>query len=88
MGNEITLFPNPVSSALNIEFAANATSSGDVEVLIFNANGQIVYREESSVLGGNGATIQMDLSALETGHYLIQLQDANGSTNRANFVKL
>ena len=88
LGNEITLFPNPVSAELNIEFSDNATTSGHVEVLVFNANGQIVLREESTVLGGNGAMIQVDLRALEPGHYLIQLQDANGSKNRANFVKL
>lgn len=88
LGEEITLFPNPVSAGLNIEFSDNANTSGKVEVLVFNANGQIVLREESTVLGGNGAQIQVDMRTLEPGHYLIQLQDANGRTDRANFVKL
>lgn len=88
IGDDLSLFPNPVSSTLNVEFSENASTSGYLEVFIFNANGQIVYSEASDVLQGNDGMIQLDLSALETGHYIIQIEDANGTANRANFVKL
>tara|TARA_B100001142_G_scaffold1632_1_gene1691 strand:+ start:14958 stop:15653 length:696 start_codon:yes stop_codon:yes gene_type:complete len=64
----ISVFPNPTSSILNINF------DGDLNLSIFNMLGQQVLETNSK---------QIDISGLETGTYILIVQnlESNNSTN-------
>lgn len=67
----IRLFPNPVTGTLNI--AITNPTADRTEVKLFDMQGRMVY---SSVYGTLGSTrIELDMSQLQNGTYLLQLGD-------------
>lgn len=62
------LFPNPVSDVLHIAFVKNQ----EARVQILTLSGQKVEEIEL-----NGAALELDLSALKTGFYLVKIQTAS-----------
>ena len=72
--NEITLYPNPVSSTLNIA-TAEKTTIYSVEVI--NIAGQKVASHEV-----NSNKFSCDLSGLPSGMYLINITTNEGNVNR------
>jgi hypothetical protein len=72
------VFPNPTTSELNIQVAANENGV----IRIFNANGQLVR----SFNNFNNGTTRVDVSDLANGVYDVQYQNANGTSNQ-RFVK-
>jgi hypothetical protein len=72
------VFPNPTTSELNIQVAANENGV----IRIFNANGQLVR----SFNNFNNGTTKVDVSDLANGVYDVQYQNANGTSNQ-RFVK-
>jgi hypothetical protein len=73
-----SVFPNPTTSELNIQVAANENGV----IRIFNANGQLVR----SFNNFNNGTTKVDVSDLANGVYEVQYQNANGTSNQ-RFVK-
>ncbi len=73
-----SVFPNPTTSELNIQFPANENGV----IRIFNANGQLVR----SFNNFNNGTTKVDVSDLANGVYDVQYQNANGTSNQ-RFVK-
>ena len=68
----ITIFPNPVSDCIHVEFNANFDS--DVTVLLYDANGKLIYETIN-----NASNIRsIPAENLSTGVYFLQL--TNGST--------
>ena len=76
MGNNITLYPNPVNDKLTIE--AEATL-GTVE--IYNLMGALVYSQK-----GCTNKVEINTSDLQSGIYFIRMTNDNASETR-RFVK-
>ena len=72
------LFPNPVSGQVNVSY--NLTEDADVKLIVYNLNGSIVKKliDNEPQLKGNHQQ-NYNLSALETGQYLVSL-----SLNKSN----
>lgn len=77
--NNISLFPNPTSGDLNIEFSR---SYGDTDINITNINGQTVIR--TTVDGFGNSTI--NTSDLATGVYFAKVTNESGSAT-IKFIK-
>lgn len=71
--DKIQLYPNPTSGILNIQMKSPLKN-----VMVFNIQGQKVI--ESS-------TLQLDVSNLSSGVYVIKIEDENGSVSTKRFVK-
>jgi hypothetical protein len=74
----IAVFPNPVSSFLNIEGIGTAEKW---EAAIFNAEGKMVHQEECM---GSEA---IDVTQLPAGLYTLKFDAFGGSSKSARFVK-
>lgn len=70
--NEVTLYPNPTTNFLNINYDKEIES-----VEVFNLFGQKVLTSKSSVL---------NISNLSTGHYVLRIHSNNGFINK-KFIK-
>lgn len=71
---EVTYFPNP--SAGDISFVSTNTYTGPVDLMIYNASGQIVHQQqENSLIAGNQYPIALK-KRLEPGIYLTRLSFA------------
>lgn len=86
-GDNLVLFPNPVSDELNIQFTDNTVASTEVNLAVYNAVGQLVISESVNLIEGDGATIQLYTGALETGHYQVHIQTKDGKIARSKFIK-
>ncbi|ARN78496.1 hypothetical protein BST97_11135 [Nonlabens spongiae] len=80
--SKISLYPNPVSGdILNLDMGTNVT--GDVNIMIHNALGQMVRRENMR----SSSTIELDgMSTLSDGMYFITV-DAGGKQQTIKFLK-
>jgi hypothetical protein len=68
--NELNLFPNPVSSIMNIDYALN--SNADVIITIYDLSGRVVdFRFEFGLTGNNRKRI--DVTELKPGMYMLEL---------------
>ena len=73
----VTAFPNPANSELNINVAGGASS-----VSIISMDGKVVSTQEM-----NGATATVNVSDLNAGVYFYEVATANGEVVRNTFVK-
>ncbi|WP_114783040.1 PQQ-dependent sugar dehydrogenase [Botryobacter ruber] len=78
---ELTLYPNPASGKLNLAIGAGIQLK-DIQLLIMNTNGQTV-RQVKQVLS---ETVQVDLSGLAAGIYVLQVQQAGKEMKRYKVV--
>ncbi len=67
----IAVYPNPVNTHLNIEFAE---LTEEVDLYVYNLMGQIVLQQKM-----NGSTIQIDCSGMQAGFYTLKIKDINGN---------
>ena len=71
-GSDLTLYPNPTTGVVNVQFTMNNEQFGDGEIQVFD-----VYGRRLSVVETGRApslqTVQIDLSNYATGIYLIKL---------------
>ncbi|WP_435578102.1 T9SS type A sorting domain-containing protein [Gilvibacter sp.] len=65
----ISLFPNPAQNQMNISLGGQSSTA--VEVRVFNISGQEVIAPQQM----RGTSLSVDISALSSGMYLVQLQD-------------
>ena len=76
--NSLSIYPNPAENVLNIS-SENELST----VKFYNVTGQMVMEVEL-----NGVfTKDMDISTLDIGLYIIQVQDVAGEMNAIKFLK-
>jgi len=71
---EIKLFPNPTTDQLNINF--NGLKAGESIVTVYDLNGTQVAQRNFGTQAGD-SELQMDLSAVPTGLYMINLQQGD-----------
>lgn len=74
-----SMYPNPVSDLLNLEY----TSNGPVQVQIFSSMGELVYDKNITSL----SKVNLDLSILSVGFYTVNLTSANQSASKTIVVE-
>ncbi len=77
--NNITIYPNPVSDYLNINFKEEAEN---VNISIVNVAGQIIYTNDYT----NQKLTKIDLQNLQKGMYIIKI-NADGQETNMKFIK-
>jgi hypothetical protein len=78
LANSLSIYPNPAENVLNIN-SENELST----VKFYNVTGQMVMEVEL-----NGVfSKEMDISTLDIGLYVIQVQDVTGEMNAIKFLK-
>ena len=84
----INLYPNPFSSSVIIEFKDNSSKNGQLSFKVYDNQGKVVYNQNEELNNGYGNKIQLDLSHLVTGHYIVFITDANGRISRSTITKI
>ncbi len=82
-GNNVMVYPNPVSDKLNISFSL--PKSDKVKIDILNALGQVIQTENTSNDGGM-KVVTVNTSSLNKGLYFVKLS-VNGQIITRRFVK-
>ncbi|MCB9231434.1 MAG: PKD domain-containing protein [Bacteroidia bacterium] len=77
---EISLYPNPTNSLLNLK-VSNWQYEGPVQILVLNALGQTIRKENFSFNSLNWTT-QLDLSNETKGVYFLQIKSNQNSVTR------
>ena len=77
--SEISLFPNPSNDKVNVNFLS--TAENNVTIRIFDITGRQLVQQTHSVAEGIN-NLGVDVSNLQTGYYLVQVD--NGSMRQQN----
>jgi len=86
-GRKINIYPNPVSSAANIEF--NSTDGGMRTVYIYNSNGVLAARYNWQTVAGKNVFSLKNISGLTNGLYIVEIKDSKGKTDGSSkFLKI
>jgi hypothetical protein len=78
--NRLHIYPNPAAKTLYVDY--NAESSAMAELKIVDLSGRIVKEYNFGILGAGKQTLQLDISALTKGVYIVQL--GNGEKYLSN----
>lgn len=81
--SEVVLYPNPVSSELNIEYSA--TTADKMTVVLIDANGKRVQAHEIHSNAGKNL-VMMDTNSLAAGKYSAVIYGSQGQISRT-FIK-
>jgi len=76
--NDITIYPNPVASVLNIDFKVTEVT----DIRIYNMLGQMVLE-----IPNTQQTKSIDVSSLKTGNYFMKINSDKGNSS-LKFMKL
>ncbi|MBV7529423.1 reprolysin-like metallopeptidase [Chitinophaga sp. sic0106] len=78
-GPQVTVFPSPANSTLNINIAGN---KGKAEIRIFDVSGHVVMRRVH-----NTSTLQVSIATLPPGVYMVSVKNEDGTTSMTKFIK-
>lgn len=81
----LSLFPNPANTVLNLQL--NMVKTQQVRVTVVDMTGRVVITKDQLLTAGK-QTIQFDLSALKAGAYTVNVQDASGRVVHGNFIRI
>ncbi|RLD25350.1 MAG: hypothetical protein DRI54_05025, partial [Bacteroidetes bacterium] len=81
----LNLFPNPVKDHLTLEI--NLEESREIGFRILNLNGQVMLAESAQKYNTGSQVINIDMSSLTTGTYLMQLEVDGQSVTRKIIVE-
>ena len=84
LANQVYLYPNPVTSVLNIQFYKDIVDK--VTVSIFNMNGKLVFKRANNLLLNNLLTLD-SIGILSSGVYVVIIESGNQSF-KSKFLKL
>ena len=79
--NNITVYPNPANSTLNVHF--NEPSNGNVNVRLYDVTGKTMFEKE---YGSTSGTLNIPVSQLPSGMYFYEVRD-NSFISRSKFIK-
>lgn len=79
--SNLSLYPNPASSVVNVNFTA--AQQGELTIEVSNVLGQIVYTETATAQNGSNA-IEVNLSSLNNGYYTLLLTDAANNRSQVS----
>ncbi len=80
----ISLYPNPASDKLNVEFEIRRVS--DVNIKLHNLLGQTVFSTNKTFSSGQ-RKFQINVSDLETGIYMLELSNGAGTSTQKVIIK-
>jgi 1,4-alpha-glucan branching enzyme len=69
-----SIFPNPAKDFVNVAF--ELTTGSDVQMTIYNWNGQLIKQVSNEYLPSGEQQIQVDVNDLPFGNYILQIQTA------------
>lgn len=78
--DELTVYPNPASSIINIKLHSKNTKKLDVNV--YNSSGELIYKNKNALL----ETLSINTGAWAKGLYLAVIKDENGIVGQQKFV--
>lgn len=78
----ISTFPNPTSGAVTVQFS-NGVAFNEGVCEIFNSYGQIIYSQN---MAAGSASMQVDLTGMAKGIYMLQIRETNGTLYRSQIV--
>lgn len=81
---EINIYPNPVSDLLS--FTVPASISGEINVRIIDLMGRVM-EQQTLQMPVNGSTVQMDMSKMASGVYLLSITDISNVVITQKFIK-
>jgi hypothetical protein len=79
------VYPNPASQEIFIGY--NFGKSAQVEVSIIDLNGRIIQRKDFGMLSSGQHTLNMDISSLKHGIYLVQLTNGDQALSNKLIVR-
>lgn len=82
--NELNVFPNPATDALQVNFRVDNNQS--VKMQLVSVTGDAVYSSELSNISGE-ISKSIDVSAFAKGVYILNLSSAEGSVNEKVIIK-
>jgi hypothetical protein len=71
IADQISVYPNPTDGWLNIAF--QTAQSQKVNVKVYNVMGQLVLTEQYNKVAAGKNNLTLDLSALQTGIYMVEV---------------
>jgi sphingomyelin phosphodiesterase len=77
----LTLYPNPASTILNIDY--RTTSGGSALIHVYSIDGQEIMRTSVEA----SKNIQLNVSDLKAGIYMLHIADEKGLTETLRFIK-
>ena len=80
--HSIYISPNPVTDVLTFRSTESMT-----QVRIYNLSGQCVLSTQTTIPSSLPSNLQMDVSTLPVGLYLLQAKTADGATLQTKFIK-
>jgi hypothetical protein len=80
----LDIFPNPASSALNVNFSIDKNQT--VEMRLVNVTGEAVFTNVLSNVSGNISN-SIDVSGLAKGIYILNLNSTEGTVNKKVIIK-
>lgn len=83
LNNTLSVYPNPASSQINVEFLADNT---DYTISITDLSGRVVSSKEYSKLSGN-QNIEVSLNGVSEGNYILTVSSELGKVNKNISVK-
>ncbi|MEP3837805.1 MAG: T9SS type A sorting domain-containing protein [Algibacter sp.] len=83
LANSINLYPNPVSNYLKLSLANTNLNTAKTKIALFSINGQKVLEAQPE----NLKDVNLDLSNLKSGLYLLTVSDSNNKVTK-KVVKL
>ena len=81
---ELLLYPNPMENLLNLQI--DLTQDEIVNLELYSLTGQVVYDLQLNLMAGQ-QTIDLDLSDIPAGSYVLQLSNKNGERQTQQVVK-
>ncbi len=74
-GDDVSIFPNPITNTANIEFSLY--SNNNVSVSVFDILGKSVLHVDEGVMNAESNNIKLNVSSLNEGIYFLKLQINN-----------
>jgi hypothetical protein len=82
--NDLSIYPNPTSDRLNIQF--NTSTADDFDITIYNVTGQAVYKETLNRFLGSYHQ-ELNTADFAQGVYLMQIKSSKGTITRKVVVQ-
>jgi hypothetical protein len=80
------IYPNPTKSTATFSIANNCSSTKQIDILLFNANGSLLKQQKNIVNVGQNQ-INIDVATLTSGHYFVRVQTATQQIKTMHLIK-
>ncbi|MBU2651147.1 MAG: T9SS type A sorting domain-containing protein [Bacteroidetes bacterium] len=85
-GNDLLIYPNPVSNTANVMITME--KAGTVDLLVFDLNGKVIMQESIRQQNSGTSTIQLSTDDLPNGTYFLQvISDQQKSVSKFVVIK-